>query len=48
MSQFSSRQRNALAIILASYLLILLDTSIVITGLPEIQASLGFSQVGLS
>ncbi len=48
MSQFSQRQRNALIVILASYLLILLDTSIVITGLPEIQASLGFSQVGLS
>lgn len=48
MFHFSQRQRNAIIIILASYLLILLDTSIVITGLPEIQASLGFSQVGLS
>lgn len=37
-----------LAIILASYLMIVLDISIVITGLPKIRESLGFSAAGLS
>src|SRR5689334_23583905 len=37
-----------LAIILASYLMIVLDVSIVITALPKIHHSLGFSSTGLS
>jgi EmrB/QacA subfamily drug resistance transporter len=37
-----------LAIILAGYLMIVLDISIVITALPKIQHSLGFSATGLS
>jgi EmrB/QacA subfamily drug resistance transporter len=37
-----------LAIVLASYLMIVLDISIVITGLPKIRESLGFSVAGLS
>lgn len=37
-----------LAIIMASYLMIVVDISIVITGLPKIQAGLGFSPAGLS
>ena len=37
-----------LAIILASYLMIVLDVSIVITALPEIHRTLGFSSTGLS
>ncbi len=43
--------RNAgtvLAIIVASYLMIVVDISIVITGLPRIQTSLGFSAAQLS
>lgn len=48
MTNFSKPQINALIVILATYLLILLDTSVVITGLPQIQESIGFSQVGLS
>jgi MFS family permease len=48
MADFSKQQINALIIILASYLLLLLDASIVITGLPEIQSDLGFSSVTLS
>lgn len=48
MASFNKSQINALIVILATYLLILLDTSVVITGLPQIQESLGFSQVGLS
>ncbi|MDO3526220.1 MFS transporter [Ralstonia pseudosolanacearum] len=45
------QSRNAgivLAIIVASYLMIVVDISIVITGLPRIQASLGFSAAQLS
>jgi MFS family permease len=43
------RGRGAvLAIIVASYLMIVVDISIVITGLPKIQAGLGFSHAGLS
>src|SRR5213079_3636611 len=37
-----------LAIILASYLMIVLDVSIVITALPKIHHALGFSSTGLS
>ncbi|NTJ11549.1 MFS transporter [Rhizobium lusitanum] len=37
-----------LAIILISYVMIVLDTSIVITGLPKIHEALGFSDSGLS
>src|ERR1700710_964075 len=37
-----------LAIILACYLMIVLDVSIVITALPEIHRTLGFSTTGLS
>jgi len=37
-----------LAIIMVSYLMIVIDISIVITGLPHIQASLGFTPAGLS
>jgi EmrB/QacA subfamily drug resistance transporter len=41
--------KNALlSVILISYVMIVLDISIVITGLPEIQAELGFSTTGLS
>jgi EmrB/QacA subfamily drug resistance transporter len=43
------RARNrVLAVVLTSYLMIVLDISIVITGLPGIQKELGFSPVGLS
>jgi len=47
-STFSSNQVAILAIVLISYLVILLDVSIVITGLPEIRADLGFSRTDLS
>ena len=47
-SGFSAQQWRVLTVILVSYLVILLDTSIVITGLPEIRQSLGFSVTGLS
>ncbi|SCK25739.1 MFS transporter [Vogesella sp. LIG4] len=43
-----ANRRAIMAIIMASYLMILIDVSIVITGLPRIQAGLGFSPVGLS
>lgn len=43
-----SHQGAVLAIIMASYLMIVIDVSIVITGLPQIQADLGFSHTGLS
>lgn len=42
------RRTPVLAIILASYLMIVLDISIVITGLPKIQDAFGFSATGLS
>jgi EmrB/QacA subfamily drug resistance transporter len=42
------RPALVLATIIASYLMMLVDVSIVITGLPKIQASLGFSAAGLS
>src|SRR5436309_9244919 len=41
-------QRTLLTIILASYLMIVLDVSIVITALPRIHHALGFSATGLS
>lgn len=43
-----SRKRAVLAIILVSYMMIVIDISIVITGLPKIQETLGFSPVALS
>ena len=44
------RGRNAaiLAVILTSYVMIVLDISIVITGLPRLAAELRFSDAGLS
>src|SRR5256886_10553421 len=39
---------RVLAIILGSYLMIVLDVSIVITALPKIHHALGFSATGLS
>lgn len=45
---FSAQQWRVLTVILVSYLVILLDTSIVITGLPAIRDSLGFTVAGLS
>lgn len=46
---YALRQKQAvLIVVLASYLMILLDTSIVITGLPDIRDGLGFSPTGLS
>ncbi len=44
----AGQQRAVLIVVLASYLMILQDTSIVITGLPDIRDSLGFSPTGLS
>lgn len=43
-----AHQTAVLWIILISYVMIILDTSIVITGLPKIQAELGFSATHLS
>lgn len=43
-----TRLRVVLAIILASYVMIVLDISIVITALPKVHADLGFSDAGLS
>jgi len=48
MKGFDRDQRALLLIILASYLMIVLDVSIVITGLPRIRQELGFSRTGLS
>ncbi len=44
----SARRRIILTIVLVSYLMIVLDISIVITGLPRIHEGLGFSDAGLS
>ena len=44
----SSNPAMLLPIVLASYLMIVLDISIVITGLPKIRDNLGFSISGLS
>jgi EmrB/QacA subfamily drug resistance transporter len=46
--QRASHSTKLLAIILASYLMIVLDVSIVITALPKIHHALGFSSTGLS
>ncbi|QCP14407.1 MFS transporter [Pseudoduganella umbonata] len=46
--RFPANQTAILAIIMVSYVMIVLDISIVITGLPKIQAELGFSSEGLS
>lgn len=43
-----TRASIVLALVLASYLMIVLDISIVITALPQIQAGLGFTAAGLS
>ena len=43
-----NKQRAILAIIVVSYLMIVVDISIVITGLPRIRDGLGFSHAGLS
>jgi MFS family permease len=44
----STKRSAVLAIVLASYLMIALDISIVITALPKIRIGLGFTEVGLS
>jgi EmrB/QacA subfamily drug resistance transporter len=44
----ASRPNAVLAIVLVSYLMIVLDISIVITALPKIRDGLGFSVTGLS
>ena len=48
MRGFDADKRAVLLIVLASYLLLVLDVSIVITGLPQIRRELGFSRTGLS
>jgi len=48
MAPLEPRQRAVLAIIVLSYLMIVVDVSIVITGLPKIRAELGFSRTALS
>ena len=48
MRNFDAGKRVVLLIIMASYLMIVLDVSIVITGLPRIRADLGFSRAALS
>ena len=48
LSDRSGRSGVVLAIIMASYLMIVIDISIVLTGLPRIQASLGFTNASLS
>ncbi len=42
------QRKIVLFVVLATYLMILLDTSIVITGLPDIRTGLGFSPTGLA
>ncbi|WP_201723465.1 MULTISPECIES: MFS transporter [unclassified Ensifer] len=48
MKNHSTRKAAVLAIIIVSYLMIVLDISIVITGLPKIRDELQFSDAGLS
>ncbi len=48
MNKFSVHQKVVLSIILASYFIIILDISVVITGLPKILAELQFSSTSLS
>ena len=43
-----THQGAVLAIIMASYLMLVVDISIVLTGLPKIQTALGFTPAGLS
>lgn len=43
-----SHRSVVLALVLTSYLMIVLDISIVITGLPRIRETLGFTPIGLS
>jgi len=47
-SEIKQRQTAVLAIIMASYLMIVIDISIIITGLPKIKDALGFSAASLS
>mgnify|MGYP001577727395 CR=1 FL=1 len=46
--RFSANRNVVLAIVLVSVVMIVLDISIVITGLPKIHAELGFTDAGLS
>ncbi|MDB5847531.1 MAG: major facilitator superfamily 1 [Rhodoferax sp.] len=46
--QHGSKLAAVLAIIISSYLMLVVDISIVLTGLPKIQAELAFSAAGLS
>lgn len=48
MQSRTSHQTAVLLVVLISYLMIVLDISIVITGLPKIQTGLGFSTAALS
>ena len=48
MTNFDHRRARILTIILISYFMLVLDISIVITALPKIHSSLGFSATGLS
>ena len=48
MSSPAGNPTAVLAIIMVSYIMIVLDISIVITGLPRIRAELGFTDAGLS
>lgn len=48
MTNKAPNNNAVLAIVLASYLMIVLDISIVVTALPKIQTGLGFSVAGLS
>jgi EmrB/QacA subfamily drug resistance transporter len=48
MRGFDGEKRAVLLIIMLSYLMIVVDVSIVITGLPKIRAELGFSRATLS
>jgi hypothetical protein len=48
MRAMTANRTSVLAITLVSYLMIVLDISIVITGLPKIQHDLDFSPAGLS
>lgn len=45
---FNQERNWVLTVVLTSYLMIVLDISIVITGLPNIQQGLGFSPIALS
>ena len=48
MRGFDRHQRAVLLIVMASYLMIVLDVSIVITGLPKIRAELGRLRRGIN